>query len=113
MSFFASTLNLIPGVQWLSLPEEVEVFGALMMMQLDLRTESSNLRRFEKNFRHKRTISFPRPLSDYTTKEVLIEEYQDAVPLKYFLSAGGGPFDERIATLGMDAFLVGHRPIAW
>jgi len=106
MSFFARTLNVIPGVQWLSLPEEVDVFGSLMMMQLDLRTEAGNLRHFERNFRHKRTISFPRPLSDYTTKEVLIEEFQDAIPLKYFLRAGGGPFDETIANLGLDAFLV-------
>ena len=35
MSFFAHALTLIPGVQWLSLPEEVELFGQMMYEQLD------------------------------------------------------------------------------
>jgi len=105
MAVLAGCLNVIPGVQWLSLPEEVAVFGDLMLSQLDLRTEARNLETFEHNFRHKRTISFPRPLSAYTTKEVLVEEYQDAVPLKHFLRVGGGPYDEVIANLGLDAFL--------
>ncbi|GAA94521.1 uncharacterized protein L969DRAFT_83918 [Mixia osmundae IAM 14324] len=105
MSVLANMLNAVPGMEWLSFPEEVEVFGGMMRAQLDLRTEAQNLQTFEHNFRHRKTVSFPRPLTDYTSQSVLVEEYEDAVPLKMFLREGGGPYDEKIANLGLDAFL--------
>ncbi|CAD6587378.1 MAG: hypothetical protein CYPHOPRED_003903 [Cyphobasidiales sp. Tagirdzhanova-0007] len=105
MGFFARVLNLFPGMEWLSFPQEVDVFGSMMRSQLDLTTEAKNLERFEDNFRHRTVVSFPRPLNAYTSKRVLVEEYEDAVPLKAFLREGGGPFDYRIASLGLDAFL--------
>ena len=106
MSFFAVVLNAFPGMEWLSFPEEVEVFGEMMLSQVDLRIEANNLSTFETNFRHRPTVSFPRPLKQYTSSQVLIEEYEDAVPLEAFLNEGGGAFDHRIAKLGLDAFLV-------
>lgn len=106
MRFFANLINAIPGAQWLSFPEEVDVFAEMMFSQLDLRNEANNLTRFEDNFSRRRSaISFPRPLTEFSTKQVLIEEYEDALPLKYFLQLGGGKFDHRIANLGLDAFL--------
>ncbi|PWN37542.1 ABC1-domain-containing protein [Meira miltonrushii] len=106
MTFFASMLNLFPGAQWLSFPEEVEVFSEMMFSQLDLRNEAANLDRFENNFiKRGSAISFPRPLIAFTSKEILIEEYEDALPLKHFLNLGGAGFDHRIANLGLDAFL--------
>lgn len=106
MGFFARLINLFPGMEWLSFPQEVEVFGEMMKSQLNLTTESKNLLRFEHNFKHRTVVSFPRPLVPYTSKRVLVEEYEDAVPLKAFLREGGGPYDYRIASLGLDAFLV-------
>lgn len=106
MSVFAAVLNLLPGMRWISLPEEVEVFGSLMQSQLDLREEAHNLERFEDNFRHRQIVSFPRPLTDYTSQNILVEEFADAVPLKDFLRSSGGPFDRVIAGIGLDAFLV-------
>jgi aarF domain-containing kinase len=106
MGFFARILNTFPGMEWLSFPQEVEVFGGMMQSQLDLTCEARNLLRFEDNFRHRTVVSFPRPLMDYTSRRVLVEEYEDAVPLKAFLREGGGPYDYRIASLGLDAFLV-------
>ncbi|KAG5734293.1 hypothetical protein E4T56_gene14508, partial [Termitomyces sp. T112] len=50
MSFFARAISLLPGMQWLSLPQEVEVFGTMMFQQLDLRNEAENLLAFEHNF---------------------------------------------------------------
>ncbi|KAK4694998.1 hypothetical protein P7C70_g8638, partial [Phenoliferia sp. Uapishka_3] len=105
MMFFASALNLFPGMEWLSFPEEVQVFGEMMMSQVDLRIEANNLETFEDKFRHRPTVSFPRALKRYTSTNVLIEEFEDAVPLESFLAEGGGPFDHRIANLGLDAFL--------
>lgn len=107
MSFFAKIMTWLPGMEWLSLPEEVCVFGNMMNEQLDLRNEAVNLRTFEKNFARRRgAVTFPRPLEDFSSAEVLVEEFQDALPLKYFLRNGGGPFDDRLANLGLDAFLV-------
>ena len=99
-------------MQWISLPEEVEVFGRMMNEQLDLRNEVKNLTKFEENFAsRKAAVTFPRPLEDYSTKDILMEEYENALPLKAFLKLGGGPFDDIIAESGLDAFLV--RPICW
>lgn len=112
MTFFARALTLVPGVEWLSLPEEVEVFGEMMRGQLDLRNEVQNLLRFEQNFAKRQTpISFPRPLAQFSTYEVMVEEYIHALPLNYFLKNGGGPFDAMIAELGLDGFLVCCLPI--
>lgn len=107
MSFFARALSFFPGIQWLSLDQEVEVFGKMMNEQLDLRHEARNLEKFEKNFKHRRAaVSFPRPLDNYTSHDLLIEEFQYAVPLHGFLRYGGGPYDRAIGTTGLDAFLV-------
>lgn len=109
MSVFANIVNLFPGMSWLSLPEEVQVFGQMMNQQLDLRVEGANLERFERNFAGRGArVVFPRPirLGMEQSREVLMEEFEDALPLKYFLKNGGGPYDERIATIGLDAFLV-------
>ena len=110
MSFFAGLITLLPGMEWLSLKEEVEVFGRMMYEQLDLRNEAEKLDLFEKNFAHRRLpISFPRPLKTWSTKDILIEEYQTALPLELFLKNGGGPYDRQLAEIGLDAFLVCSR----
>ncbi|KAG6862132.1 hypothetical protein C0995_004214 [Termitomyces sp. Mi166 len=106
MSFFAHAISLLPGMQWLSLPQEVEVFGAMMFQQLDLRNEAENLLAFEHNFSNRKVpVTFPRPLKLWSTKDILVEEYENALPLEAFLRNGGGPYDEQIATSGLDAFL--------
>ncbi|KAI0275027.1 ABC1-domain-containing protein [Gloeopeniophorella convolvens] len=106
MSFFAHIITLFPGMQWVSLPDEVDVFGRMMYEQLDLRREADNLIIFEKNFMtRKAPIAFPRPLKVWSTQDLLVEEYQTAVPLELFLKNGGGPFDDQLAELGLDAFL--------
>ena len=107
MHFFARCVNLLPGMQWLSLPEEVQVFGSMMRQQLDLQNEADNLVTFETNFAPRKvSVSFPRPLKVWSGKDVLVEEHINALPLEFFLRNGGGPFDEHIATIGLDAFLV-------
>jgi len=121
MSVFANIVNAFPGMQWISLPEEVEVFGQMMNSQLDLRVEAANLDRFDRNFRSRGPrVTFPRPIKlgfnghgedKEESREVLVEEYEDALPLKWFLQNGGGPYDDKIANIGLDAFLVSlqHR----
>lgn len=107
MSFFAHLINIFPGMNWLSLPEEVDVFGRMMSRQLDLRHEAENLLIFESNFSPRNVpVTFPRPLKVWSTTDLLVEEYENALPLEAFLKNGGGPFDEQLATVGLDAFLV-------
>ncbi|KAI7870471.1 hypothetical protein BDF14DRAFT_1873937 [Spinellus fusiger] len=86
MNFFAYTLTWIPTFQWLSLPDEVRVFGMMMKDQLDLRIEGHNLERFNAYFKDSRQVEFPRPLMHFTTQDMLIEEYENGVPLHLFLS---------------------------
>ncbi|KAF4495555.1 Atypical ABC1 ABC1-C kinase [Fusarium agapanthi] len=105
MGFFASLLNLIPTIEWLSLPDEVAQFGEMMKLQLDLRIEAANLATFRKNFKDRSTAWFPYPYTEYTTRNVLIEEYAQGIPLADFMENGGGVFQHDIADEGLDAFL--------
>lgn len=105
MSFFAHILNAIPTMEWLSFPDEVRQFGEMMRLQLDLRIEAANLTLFRQNFKDRTTAWFPYPYSQYTTREVLVEEFATGIPLEAFLQNGGGVFQKDIANEGLDAFL--------
>lgn len=50
-------------------------------------------------------MTFPRPLKVWSTQDILVEEYQNALPLETFLKNGGGPFNDGLAEMGLDAFL--------
>ncbi|MCJ1396562.1 hypothetical protein MMC18_009453 [Xylographa bjoerkii] len=105
MGFFASVLNAIPTIEWLSLPDEVAQFGEMMRLQLDLRIEAANLTMFRKNFKDRSTAWFPYPYAEFTTREVLVEEFASGISFDAFLEDGGGPFQQEIADEGLDAFL--------
>ncbi|AEO64489.1 uncharacterized protein THITE_2110665 [Thermothielavioides terrestris NRRL 8126] len=105
MRFFACVLNAIPTMEWLSLPDEVDQFGYMMNLQLDLRIEAANLSRFRKNFKDRTTAWFPFPYTDFCTRNVLIEEFAHGIPLADFMANGGGVFQHDIASEGLDAFL--------
>ncbi|KAJ9142384.1 Atypical/ABC1/ABC1-C protein kinase [Pleurostoma richardsiae] len=105
MRLFATILNAIPSMEWLSFPDEVDQFGSMMNLQLDLRIEAANLTIFRKNFRNRTTAWFPFPYSEFTTRNVLVEEFAQGIPLADFLENGGGVFQEDIASEGLDAFL--------
>jgi aarF domain-containing kinase len=105
MAFFAAIINAIPTMEWLSFPDEVTQFGEMMRLQLDLRIEAANLTLFRKNFKHRTTAWFPYPYSEFSTREVLIEEYAQGIPMEAFLQNGGGVFQKDIADEGLDAFL--------
>ncbi|PTB69140.1 ABC1-domain-containing protein [Trichoderma citrinoviride] len=105
MGFFATLLNAIPTIEWLSLPDEVAQFGEMMKLQLDLRIEAANLEMFRKNFKDRTTASFPFPYHEFTTRNVLIEEFAQGIPLADFMENGGGVFQHDIADEGLDAFL--------
>ncbi|TQS34227.1 hypothetical protein Golomagni_05398 [Golovinomyces magnicellulatus] len=103
--FFAACLNAIPTIDWLSLPDEVEQFGEMMKLQLDLRIEATNLTIFRKKFKERTTAWFPYPYLEFTTRQVLVEEFAQGIPLSDFMVHGGGIFQQEIADEGLDAFL--------
>lgn len=105
MAFFAALLNAIPTIEWLSLPGEVAQFGEMMKLQLDLRIEAANLETFRRNFRDRSTAWFPYPYTAFTTRNVLVEEFAQGIPLADFMDNGGGVFQHDIADEGLDAFL--------
>lgn len=105
MGFFASVLNAIPTIEWLSLPDEVAQFGEMMKLQLDLRIEAANLSAFRQNFKERSTAWFPYPYTEFTTRNVLIEEFAQGIPIADFMEYGGGVFQHDIAQEGLDAFL--------
>ena len=105
MGIFAAVLNAIPTMEWLSLPDEVAQFGEMMRLQLDLRIESANLIMFRKKFKDRTTAWFPFPYSEHSTRQVLVEEFAQGIPLAAFLEDGGGVFQQEIADEGLDAFL--------
>jgi aarF domain-containing kinase len=105
MAFFASVINIIPTMEWLSFPDEVAQFGEMMRLQLDLRIEAANLTIFRKYFAHRTTAWFPYPYTDYSTRQVLVEEFATGIPMEDFLVNGGGVFQKEIADEGLDAFL--------
>ncbi|KAI9688719.1 MAG: hypothetical protein M1822_001076 [Bathelium mastoideum] len=105
MGFFANVINAIPTMEWFSFPDEVAQFGEMMRLQLDMRIEAANLDIFRKHFRNRTTAWFPYPYTQYTTRQVLVEEFAQGIPLEDFLSNGGGVFQKEIADEGLDAFL--------
>ncbi|KAH7088507.1 hypothetical protein FB567DRAFT_340282 [Paraphoma chrysanthemicola] len=105
MAFFAAVINAIPTMEWLSFPDEVEQFGEMMRLQLDLRIEAANLTIFRQNFKDRTTAWFPYPYAEYTTRSLLIEEFAQGIPMGDFLQNGGGIFQKEIAEEGLDAFL--------
>jgi aarF domain-containing kinase len=72
---------------------------------LDLRIEAANLTKFRQNFKDRSTAWFPYPYTDFTTRNVLIEEFAQGIPLADFMEFGGGVFQHDIANEGLDAFL--------
>ncbi|KAF2204977.1 ABC1-domain-containing protein [Delitschia confertaspora ATCC 74209] len=105
MAFFAAIINAIPTMEWLSFPDEVTQFGEMMRLQLDLRIEAANLHIFRQRFKNRTTAWFPYPYTDYATREVLVEEFAQGIPLEDFLRNGAGPFQKDIADEGLNAFL--------
>ncbi|KAF9154201.1 hypothetical protein BG015_001575 [Linnemannia schmuckeri] len=105
MRFFANIIHHIPTMRWIALPDQVAMFGEMMQEQLDLRIEAKNLEIFQRNFRDRYTVTFPTALKQFATREMLIEEFVDALPLKTILQKGAGPFDSKIADIGLDGFL--------
>ncbi|XP_024410817.2 uncharacterized aarF domain-containing protein kinase 2 [Desmodus rotundus] len=106
MKMGSRVLALLPGIKWLSLPEIVEEFEKLMVQQIDLRYEARNLEHFQCNFLNVTSVRFPTPLHPFVTRDVLVETYEESVPVSSYQQAGI-PVDlkRKIARLGINMLL--------
>jgi aarF domain-containing kinase len=109
MKTVATLLSYIPTVKWISLPDEVDKFGEMMQEQLDLRNEGRNLKKFNNLFEHNLTVMFPRPMMRFTTRNMLIEEFANGIPVSVFLDQAresrskheaSAVFDHKVADIG-------------
>ena len=125
LAIIASLIDVIPTLGWLSIPDEVRTFSEMMLTQLDMRVEARNLDRFKHGFRYRFDVRFPRAIKGMGTKQVLMEEFIEAVPMSAFIAcrreslamdkpdgstptngAFGTVYDAQISGIGLQAFLV-------
>ncbi|XP_064145709.1 uncharacterized aarF domain-containing protein kinase 2 isoform X1 [Loxodonta africana] len=106
MKMGSRALGLLPGIKWLSLPEVVEEFEKLMVQQIDLRYEARNLEHFQRNFQNVSAVRFPTPLRPFVSRDVLVETYEESVPVARYQQAGV-PLElkREIARLGIRTLL--------
>jgi aarF domain-containing kinase len=107
MESIAKIISYIPGVEWLSLVEEVQAFAGMMRLQMDLRIEAQNLNHFHKRFKDSKTIKFPKIFDEYTQKDILVEEFIFGVSIDKFLQLAPTVMDSELAANGLNGFLVG------
>lgn len=109
MSFFANAIDMVPTMEWLSLPNEVENFSILMRLQLDLRIECLNLSRFNENFKGSIQVKFPKGFQEFSSRDVLFEEYIHGFPMEQFLNVKDQLKDvelcQKVSNPFIDAFL--------
>lgn len=106
MKFFAYSIDILPTMEWLSLPSEVLNFEILMNLQLDLRIESLNLMKFDQNFKNNLFINFPKPY--YSNRNLLVEEFINGISMSTFLELNKSNDNEifkRISDDMIDSFL--------
>lgn len=68
-------------MKWLALPESIAQFTEHMLAQLDFVREARNLDRFRAHFANNTNVSFPVPVEPYVSERVLVESWEDGVPL--------------------------------
>nr|KAF6337747.1 aarF domain containing kinase 2 [Pipistrellus kuhlii] len=75
-------------------------------VKIDLRYEARNLEHFQSNFLNVKSVRFPTPLHPFVTRDVLVETYEESVPVSSYQQAGI-PVDlkRKIARLGIDMLL--------
>ncbi|KAL3232232.1 hypothetical protein RNJ44_04148 [Nakaseomyces bracarensis] len=105
MGFFAKLINSIPTMEWLSLPNEVEQFSILMKLQLDLRIEALNLKRFNENFKDSIQVKFATPYLELSSRNVLFEEYLHGLPMEDFLKLKKNLNDDDLCRRVSDPFV--------
>lgn len=87
------------------LGETTQHFEAALAQQLDFQSEAVELDAFRRNFRRWRNVTFPRPLRTLSSAAVLVETFENAVPIKEYMEMPGHPINAALARLGLSCLL--------
>ena len=85
MSCGARLLHMLPGNEFLSLPETIEQFSSLLEQHTDLALEANNLDRFRQHFAKWDSLHFPAPVWTFVSDKILVEQLERGVPLNEFM----------------------------
>ena len=82
---------IFPSMQFMSLSGCVSEFSSLLLSQLDLKQEGRHLLQFDQNFtrtwnaHENECIHFPKPYLNLSSKDVLVETYEEGISLSEWL----------------------------
>lgn len=92
LSYVTSWIEyVLPSLRFMSLSGCVSEFSSLLLSQLDLTQEGRHLLRFDQNFQQtwsateNESIHFPTPYLQYSSKNVLVETYEEGISLSDWL----------------------------
>jgi len=104
-----SWIEKIPGLNldYLSIQDSVNQFRDVMLPQLDLRVEARNLHRFRRDFANDPQVSFPQPIDELTSRNVLVETFIHGIPIVDWIKDEKSTMNERqdIATIGLETVM--------
>jgi len=87
MYFLASCLEAFPRLQYLSVRDTLGEFHKMLIAQMDLRHEETNLERLNEDFRDNAMVLFPRPFPALSREDLLVETFVRGTPILKYLSA--------------------------
>ena len=115
LALFGQALQRSANFRWLNPAGMLDDFAELLLMQLDLRVEASNLEAFRRNFPPTETtgeggaalVCFPEPVYPFVSRDVLVESYIDGVPWLEWAKAQpeGSAERKRLCNDGIDVFI--------
>jgi len=73
MALLADVIDHIPALSWLRIRSSVEQFSHTMATQAHLDVEAHHLEVLNHNFRHWKTVSFPKPI--FATSSIIVETF--------------------------------------
>ncbi|CAH7470618.1 uncharacterized aarF domain-containing protein kinase 2 isoform X2 [Phodopus roborovskii] len=75
-------------------------------VKTDLRYEARNLEHFQHNFENMASVKFPTPLHPLVSRDILVETYEESVPVSSYQQAGTpAHLKRKIAQLGINMLL--------
>lgn len=76
---FSRLVDLLPGMNYMSIPGAVSRFAAALREQIDFRIEAENNRRLARNFEGDEVVRVPWLVDELCTRRVLVMEFVDGI----------------------------------
>ncbi len=103
MRGFARALEILPPLRIYAPLDSVREFGRAIEMQIDLRLEANNNRRFHENFAGDSDIVFPDLVPELCSEKILTMSFVDGVKVLRFAETEANP--TRLAQIGFHTLL--------